>query len=63
MDPRDLLERIEKYLQANSLTETAFGVKALGDPNLIRDLRDGREPRRKTISRIIEFMDSMEQAA
>ena len=52
----DLLAMIEAHIARTGLSETRFGSMALGDPNLVRDLRNGRELRRETNSRVIRFM-------
>ena len=52
----DLLNSIEAFCTATNTPETTFGRGAVGDPNFIRDLRSGRELRRKTRARVLEFM-------
>lgn len=47
-----LVGEIEAYLEATNTSETAFGKDAVNDPNLIKGLRSGREPRWSTIQRI-----------
>lgn len=55
---------IEDYLQERGLAATAFGNEALGDPNFVFDIREGREPRLSTIERVREFMaDHAEEIA
>lgn len=49
----DLIEQIEAYCQATGIAQTKFGEMAVNDPNLMRDLRNGRELRRKTMARIL----------
>lgn len=52
----DLLAMIEAHRAKSGVSETAFGVLAVGDPNFIRNLKDGREPRRKTVQRVVDFI-------
>lgn len=52
----DFLNRIDQFIAERGLTPTTFGVKAINDPDLVRELRDGRELRRKTRERIEQFM-------
>lgn len=52
-----LLTRIERHLRHHRMTPTRFGREAAGDPNLITQMRDGRELRRKTAERIIRYLD------
>lgn len=57
MDDLDLFRhQVETYLSTASLTPTAFGEKAAGDPNFVFELRQGREPRRATIAKVRGYM-------
>ncbi len=47
-----LLERIENHLRDNDISATTFGREAVGDPRFVLDLRNGRNPRRKTVLRL-----------
>jgi putative IMPACT (imprinted ancient) family translation regulator len=51
-----LLSEIEKFCATHRLSEWQFGEMALNDRHFIRQLRDDREPRRKTVERVREFM-------
>ena len=53
-----VLPEVERFLEASQMTPTVFGRQALGDPNLVRDLREGRECKRATRQRIRTFMQS-----
>jgi hypothetical protein len=55
-----LLSRIERHLRIRRMSSTRFGREAVGDPNLIAQLRDGREPRAATIQRIVDYLDANE---
>ena len=55
-----LLEQIEMHLRARRMTPTRFGREAFGDPNLIAQLREGRELRAATERRIREYLDGNE---
>lgn len=57
-----LLHRIERHLRARRMTPTRFGREAIGDPNLIQQLRDGRELRTATAQRITDYLDDHECA-
>ncbi len=52
----DLLAAIEAHCAKTGMRDSAFGHVALNDPNFVRNLRDGREPRRKTVARAIDFI-------
>jgi hypothetical protein len=61
--PEDLLSRIETFLKGRpDISTSRFGKDAVGDPNFVKDLREGREPRRKTIQRAEEFLIRAEAA-
>lgn len=57
-----LLRRIERYLKASRMPPTRFGRLAAGDPNLVFDLRDGRETRSRLSARVSNFLDEAEQS-
>lgn len=56
LDP--LLTVIEEFLSTNGVTPTAFGQKALNDPTLVHEMRRGRECKRATRAKILEFIAS-----
>ena len=49
-----LLHRIERYMRAKRMSPTRFGREAVGDPNLIAQLKDGRELRAATVQKIVD---------
>ncbi len=51
-----LLQRIEKHLRVRRMPPTRFGREAVGDPCFVFDLRHGREPRPKTIARVVRYL-------
>jgi len=52
----NLIEQIEVFLTRNGLSDSQFGVLAVKDKNLVRDLRAGRDVRMSTVERVNEFM-------
>lgn len=54
---------IEAYLSKTGMSPTAFGRTAAGDPGLVFQLREGREPRFSTISRVRAWMAANAEAA
>ena len=48
--------RIEKFLRRTNMPATKFGKLAIGDPRLVRDLRNGRELRPLTEARLEAFL-------
>ncbi len=55
-----LLQRIENHLRRRRMTPTRFGREAVGDPNLITQLRAGRELRAATAQRVVDYLDDNE---
>lgn len=51
-----LLQRIEKHMTRTGTTPTRFGRDAVGDPHLVRDLRNERQPRPKMVARLDAFL-------
>jgi hypothetical protein len=58
-----LLPLIEKYLRARNVAPTRFGRDAVSDPRFVLDLRNGREPRRRTVSRVLAYIDDQGRGA
>lgn len=56
-----ILQRISRHLQATGVPETLFGRRAVGDPRLVSDLRNGRQPRAPLIARIEDYIVAQEQ--
>lgn len=52
----DILRSIEAFRRRHSIPVTTFGRLAVGDANLIANLKDGRELRRATEARVRKFM-------
>jgi len=54
----DLLKSILAFCKQNEVTETSFGKKAIGDPNLVRDMRAGRELRSSTVRKVMTAINT-----
>ena len=52
-----LLRDVEKFLNRSDTPPTRFGREAVGDPRFVFDLRNGREPRPRTVLRVRAFLD------
>ena len=50
--------RVGAFLERTRLKPSTFGLRATGDPNLIRQLRLGRSPTLATADRILEFIET-----
>ena len=57
-----LIREIDKFLSAHRLPATKFGRLAAGDPRLVFDLRNGREPRKRMRLRLEHFMNTFGEA-
>lgn len=56
----NLLRRIERHLRQSGTAPTKFGREA--DPRFVFDLRNGREPRTSTATRVADYLNRQEQA-
>ena len=63
-NPDHILEAIRTACAERELTPTRFGILAVGDPNLVREIEQrGREPRRRTRAAIQHFIKTGERLA
>ncbi len=53
-----LLREVEKFLRQNDTAPTRFGRDAVGDPRFVFDLRNGRDPRPRTIARVLAYLET-----
>ena len=56
-----LLLRIDRILRHKGMPPTRFGRQAVGDPNLVRQLRRGRQLRPGTAARVLAFLAEQEE--
>lgn len=54
--PDSLITRIDAFLNATGQSASAFGRATVGDPNFVRDLRSGREPKRRLVEKVETYM-------
>ena len=52
----ELLRRIERHLRETGTPPTRFGRLAVSDPRLVGDLRRGREPGARMITRVDAYI-------
>ncbi len=50
------ISRVGAFLGRPGVSPTAFGMKAMGDPNLMREIGRGRSPSLRTADRILAFI-------
>lgn len=55
--PVHLLTEVEKYLRISKIPAARFGREVMRDPRFVFDLRNGREPRDRTINRVRAFLE------
>lgn len=53
-----LLQKIDRFLAESGLPPTLFGRRAVRDPRLVSDLRNGREAGTKLIARVEYFINN-----
>lgn len=51
-----VLLEVERWLNAHNLSASRFGRLAVGDPNLVSQLRAGRDPSSKVVARLRAYM-------
>jgi len=61
-DLQSFREAVEAFISARGWTATRFGRQMAGDPLFVFDLREGREPRSDTRSRILKAMQDQAEA-
>jgi Meiotically Up-regulated Gene 113 (MUG113) protein len=52
-----LANEIEVFLRKTGMSATAFGIQAANDPQLVHELRKGRECRKATRNRVAAFIE------
>ncbi|HEX8126011.1 MAG TPA: hypothetical protein VF548_10560 [Allosphingosinicella sp.] len=55
-----ILDRIDHYLRSSKSSPSRLGRDAVGDPNFVMNLRDGRRPRKATLDRVLAFIEREE---
>src|SRR6478752_3651141 len=61
-DMQSFRDAIEAFITARGWTPTRFGRQMAGDPLFVFDLREGREPRSDTRTRILKAMQEQAEA-
>lgn len=57
------ISRVSAFLGRSGLSPTAFGKRAVGDPNLMRQIGRGRSPSLRTADRILAFIAEQDRAS
>jgi hypothetical protein len=53
-----LLTQVEKHLRERGVSPASFGRAAVGDPSFVFALRRGREPRPRTVSKVLAYIQA-----
>jgi hypothetical protein len=52
---------VEKFLRLNGTAPTRFGRDVVGDPRFVFDLRNGRDPRPRTVAKVRAYLKAAPQ--
>jgi len=55
---QQVLDAVEKFLKDKAMPDHQFGRRIASDPNLVRELRGGREISLTMAGKIVRFMES-----
>ena len=55
-----LLREVENFLVARNVSPARFGRDVMGDPRFVFDLRNGREPRARTVRRVRSYLENVQ---
>lgn len=53
-----LLPRIDRYLRHTNIAPTTFGRRAVNDPRLVGDIRNGRELGPRVAERVVRYLEA-----
>ena len=56
------MARVDAFLERTGVGPTTLGRQAVGDPNLVRELRHGRSPTLVTADQLLAFMEGFDEA-
>lgn len=56
MQKDEFKKTVEQFIEEKQISETAFGILALKQPNFVFQLKEGRECREATQEKVLEFM-------
>ena len=56
------VSRVDSFLERTGVGPTRLGRQAVGDPNLVRELRLGRSPTLATADQLLAFMEGFDEA-
>ena len=53
-----LLRHVEKHLRHHEVRPASFGRAAVEDPSFVFELRRGRDPRPRTVAKVMAYMNA-----
>ena len=56
------MARVDGFLERTGVAPATLGRQAVGDPNLVRELRHGRSPTLATVDQLLAFMEAFDEA-
>ena len=56
------MARVDAFLEHTGVAPATLGRQAVGDPNLVRELRDGRSPTLATVDQLLAFTEGFDEA-
>lgn len=59
---RELLDDIKAFCLSSGVSKSKFGQDAVKDPRFVFDLEAGRECRRSTVQKVMDYMAGAEAA-
>ncbi|WP_420448340.1 helix-turn-helix transcriptional regulator [Candidatus Palauibacter sp.] len=60
---RQFNSRVSGFLEETGMGATTLGLKAVGDPNLMREIAEGRSPSLRIADEVLAFIDSHERGS
>lgn len=52
-----LLRLIRRYCEQTGMAPSSFGRRAVNDPRLVADLRNGRQPQQRARARVVAYVN------
>ena len=59
----DFIKEIEDFLERTGMSATVFGIKTVGSPAFVFDVRNGRQCLDSTKNKVLDFINNYEQEA
>ena len=53
-----LLTHVEKHLREQGISPARFGRAAVSDPSFVFELRRGRDPRPRTVTKVLAYIET-----